>query len=101
MTYIEAIQEDLQPYPVGESLINRKCVKHGLSPLDALADESTVNLIVIEILSQMIMMNNVGEGGVSLSFNKDGVESNITRLCKEVGLDSSNYIKQSTVMRLE
>jgi len=101
MTYIEAIQEDLQPYPVGESLIRRKCVKHGLNSIDALADENTVNLIVIEILSQMIMMNNVGEGGVSLSFNKDGVESNIIRLCKEVGQDSSNYIKQSTVLRLE
>lgn len=102
MTNLEAIEADLRPFPVEESLIKRKCAKYGLNPDESLTqDEKTINTIVVEILSQMISMNNVGEGGVSLSFSKSSVETNIIRLCKESGLDCSKYVKIPTVTRLE
>ena len=101
MTYGEAILEDLQPFPVRKSLIERQCIKQGLSIGDDVTDESKVAICVVEILSQMVSLNNVGESGVSLSFNKESVETTIKRKCTEYGLNSSLYIKESTVTRLE
>lgn len=97
MTTLEAIREDLRPYPVRSSLIERKCEKHGLEPNAAVHEEKTISIIVVEILSQMLMMNNVGEGGVSISFDREAVETVIRRLCKEAGLNSFDYIKEPTV----
>lgn len=101
MNYGEAIVEDLQPFPVRRTLIERQCLKHGLSILDEATDEKAIALCVIEILTQMLSVNNIGEGGVSISFNKEGVESVIKRKCNEFGFDSSNYIKESRVIRLD
>ena len=99
MTNSEAIQEDLRPYPVRRSLIERKCDKYGLdaSGLYNTQNERLITFIVVELLSQMITLNNVAEGGVSLSFDKKAVETRIKRLCGEVGLDSSEFVQQPTV----
>lgn len=101
MTYVEAILEDLQPFPVRRSLIERQCIKQGLSITDDVTDEKAVAKCVVEILSQMVSLNNVGESGVSISFNKESVETNIKRKCTEYGFNSSLYIKESTVERIE
>lgn len=101
MTNLEAIKEDLKPFPVEDSLIERKCIKHLLTASAVVTDESTITLIVIEILSQMVSLSSVGEGGVSKSFDKGEVEAQIDRLCLELGLDSSIYYKKATVTRLE
>lgn len=101
MTNLAAITEDLQPYPVRQSLIERQCKKHGLSPIEDVDDESKIAICVIEILSQMVMLNNVSEGGVSISFDKEDVNTFIKRKCVEAGVDSSLYIKQATVERIE
>lgn len=101
MNYGAAILEDLQPFPVRKSLIERQCIKHGLSISDDATDEAKITLCVVEILSQMVALNNVGESGVSISFNKEAVETTIRRKCIEIGLDSSLYIKEATVRRLD
>ncbi len=101
MTNLAAIIEDLQPYPVRKSLIERQCEKHGLSATDDVSDESKIALCVIEILSQMVILNNVSEGGVSLSFNKESVNAIIKRKCSEIGIESVSYIIEPTVTRLE
>jgi len=101
MTNLAAITEDLQPYPVRQSLIVRQCEKHSLAATEAVSDEKKIAIIVVEILSQMVMLNNVSEGGVSISFNKEEVNTFIKRKCVEAGIDSTTYIKQATVERLE
>jgi hypothetical protein len=100
MTNLEAIIEDLQPYPVRKSIVERKCVKHGLETNGDVNDEKTIAKIVIEILVQMITLNNVSEGGVSISFNKEGVEAYIKKLCLQFGFDSSEYVSEPTVTYL-
>lgn len=100
MTNTEAIIEDLRPYPIRRSLVERKCSKHRLDPKEESSDEKTIAKIVIEILVQMITLNNVAEGGVSLSFNKEGVEDYIKLLCGQHGFDSSEYVKDPTVTYL-
>lgn len=100
MTNFEAIREDLQPYPVRKSLIERKCEKYKLESSSEASDEKTIAVVVIEILTQMLTLNNVAEGGVSLSFNKEGVEEYIKQLCRQNGFDSSEYVKQPTVTYL-
>lgn len=100
MTNTEAILEDLRPYPIRRSLIERKCSKHGLSPEEELSNEKIIAKIVIEILVQMITLNNVAEGGVSLSFNKEGVEDYIKLLCSQHDFDSSEYVTEPTVTYL-
>ena len=97
MTIIEAITEDLRPYPVRKSLIERKCLKHGLNTESSSYDETLIAKIVIEILVQMLSLNNVGEGGVSISFEKEGVQEYIRMLCSDNGLDYSDYISGPTV----
>lgn len=101
MTNLEAIRSDLKPFPVEDSVIIRRCVKHGLVAEATITSEPTITQIVIEILSQMVSLGGVGEGGVSFNFNKEAVENQINRLCRQIGLDSSNYIKEATIKRLE
>ena len=102
MTNTEAIIEDLRPYPVRRKLVERKCAKYKLEPGgdSALSDEKTMAIIVIEILVQMVTLNNVSEGGVSTSFDKDRVYSYIKMLCGQHGLDSSEYVDEPTVTYL-
>lgn len=100
MTYLEAILEDLRPYPIRKSLIERKCIKHNLQATDSATDEKNVALIVIEILVQMISLNNVSEGGVSLSFDKEAVQRYIKSLCLQYGFDSNEYIEEPSVTYL-
>lgn len=103
MTNLQAIQEDLRPYPVRRSLIERKCAKYGLDAGSDLlsSNEKTITRIVIEVLGQMISLNNVSESGVAISFDKGSVETRIRSLCSEIGLDSSNYVNESIVRILE
>jgi hypothetical protein len=64
------------------------------------SDETVLTRIVIDILTQMLSLNNVAEGGISISFDKEGVEDYIRSLCNEIGLDSSEFIKEDTVTYL-
>jgi len=100
MTNLEAILEDLRPYPIRKKLIERKCEKYGIGADVAISDEVTVTRIVIEILVQMLVLNNVAEGGISISFDRKGVEERIKALCGEIGLDSSNFVKEDIVTYL-
>jgi hypothetical protein len=100
MTNFEAILEDLRPHPIRKKLIERKCEKYGIGADDDVSDEKTVIRIVIEILVQMLSLNNVAEGGILISFDKKGVENYIKALCDEIGLDSSEFIKEDTVTYL-
>lgn len=97
MTNSGAIIEDLRPYPIRVSLVERKCIRYGLEPTAEASDEKLIAKIVVEILVQMITMNNVSEGGVSISFDKDKVEGYISYLCLQNGYDSSEFIKEPTV----
>jgi hypothetical protein len=101
VTNLDAIIEDLQPFPVRKTLVERQCEKHGLSPVQSVTDEKKVAICVVEILTQMITLNNVAESGVSISFDKESVKSIIRRKCSENGLDASNYITENKVTRLE
>lgn len=101
MTYLEAITEDLQPYPIRKSLVVRQCYKQGLIASETVTDEKAVSLCVVEILSQMVILNNVSEGGVAVSFNKEAVNQFIKRKCYEIGIDSVQYVEQPTVTRIE
>ena len=97
MTNTEAIIEDLRPYPIRRSLVERKCNRYGLVPSSEASDEKLIAKIVIEILVQMISMNNVSEGGVNISFDKDKVEEYIKYLCLQNGYDSSVFVKDPSV----
>jgi len=101
MTNLEAILEDLRPYPVRKKLIERKCEKYKIRATNDVSDETVVTRIVIDILSQMLSLNNVAEGGMSTSFNKEGAENHIKSLCNEIGLDSSEFVKEDTVTYIE
>lgn len=100
MTYLEAIREELQPYPVRNSLIARKCEKFGVWENNDETDEKVIAQCVIDILYQMKTTNAVGEGGVNISFDTDKVDEQIKKLCNENGLDSSMYVNEPTVRYL-
>jgi len=100
MTNLEAVLEDLRPYPIRTKLVERKCEKYKIAASDEVSDETVIARIVIEILTQMLSLNNVAEGGISISFNKEGVENYIRALCFEIGLDSSEFVKEDTVSYL-
>lgn len=101
MNYLEAIKEDLRPFEVSSRLITRKCEKNGVTATEEVADEAKVTLMEIEILSQMITMTSVSEGGVSKSFDKEAAILLLRRLCVDAGVDESLYVKTSSVKYLE
>jgi len=100
MTNLEAILEDLRPYPIRKRLIVRKCEKYNIGTDAVISSEITITRIVIEILVQMLSLNNVSEGGISISFDKKGVEQRIKALCDEIGLDSTEFVKEDIVTYL-
>lgn len=101
MTNLEAIREDLSPYPIRTSQIERQCIKQGISPHDDELDERAISMCVLEILSQMIALGGVSEGGVSFSFDSNKVKERIRALCSKNGLDYGDYVSLPTVTRLE
>ena len=82
-------------------MITRKCQKHGLTASDESSDEDKVLLIEIELLSQIISLQSVSEGGVSKTFDKESAVMLLKRLCNEAGLEASSYVKESTITFLE
>lgn len=103
MTILQAIKEDLQPFPVSSGMITRKCLKRELNATSNVTsgDEQTILLIEIELLSQIITMSSVSEGGVSKSFDKEAATMLLKRLCDEAGVDAGSYVKESKVTFLE
>jgi hypothetical protein len=101
MTNLEAIREDLSPYPIRTSQIERQCIKQGISPHDDKLDEQAISMCVLEILSQMIALGGVSEGGVSFSFNVEGAKDRVRSICKRNGLNYTDYVSVPTVTRLE
>lgn len=100
MTNKQAIREDLAPYPIRSSQIERQCWKHSLDP-DGEVEENKVSMCVIEILSQMIALGGVSEGGVSFSFDSAKAKERVRSMCKMLGLDYGDYVSLPTVTRLE
>ena len=58
-------------------------------------------MCVLEILSQMIALGGVSEGGVSFSFDTEKVKERIKSICRKNGFDYSLYIPEPKVIRLE
>ena len=97
MTYLVAIKQDLQPFPVSFDMITRKCEKYGLTAIDQATDEAKILQVEIELLSQLIPLQSVSEGGVNKTFNKDAAVLLLKRLCNEAGVDASNYVASGSV----
>ncbi len=97
MTYIEAIREDLQPFPISEATIIRKAEKRGLKATDDVVEGRALLLIEIELLSQMMARSWLSESGISMSFDKGAAKSLLRRLCSEAGVDSSMYMEANRV----
>lgn len=100
-TYLEAIRTDLLPYPVSSKMVERQCFKHCLDPEGIVVDEKKVSMCVLEILSQMIALGGVSEGGVSSSFKEEPARRRIYTLCSRLGLNPRDYIDIPTVTRIE
>ena len=102
MTILEAIREELRPYPVSQSVIEKKCLDLEVEPSESytFSEGLKVKEAVLLILTQMVTLNNVAEGGVSLSFSESGVKARIRRLCGELGVDSTDYIDEPRVTYL-
>ena len=79
----------------------RRCAKHGVQPDDENIDENIISMCVLEILSQMIALGGVSEGGVSFSFNREDAKDRVRSICKRLGLDYGDYVYVPTVTRLE
>ena len=100
MTYLEAIKEELQPYPIRTSLISWKCEKFGINTSDDATDFKVIALVCIDLLFQMKTLNNVAEAGVTLSFDTKNVDDAILRYSAEAGIDGSMYVSKPTVRYL-
>lgn len=85
MTIIEAILEDLRPYPVRTKLIEKKCTDSNLDGSDEYtsAHRASTIPILIEVLTQFLVLGSVSEGGVSLNFTD--VKERIRLLKIEIG----------------
>lgn len=101
MTNIEAIIEDLLPLPISRKLATRKCLKYGIEPAGSITDEKAIAVIEVEILSQMLKLSGVSEGGVSHSYSIDGIKDQIKSICLNNGLDYKKYMDVPTVSYLE
>lgn len=100
MTILEAILEELNPFPIRRKLIEKKCIDANLNKNDDYSTELRKEIIpiMIEVLTQYLSLSSVNEGGVSLGFTAEDVKTRIASLKKEIGEDSEGL--EATVKML-
>lgn len=99
MKVLDAILEELKPYPIRESLIRKKCIDFDLDEnLDYNKSLRKQTLqVVVSVLTQYLSLGSVSEGGVSLSIADTKLR--IRQINDELGLDSIGL--NPTVERLD
>lgn len=101
MTILEAIIEELKPYPIRTNLVEKKCLDFDLAKDEdyTKTDRKKTVGAVISILEQYLTLGSITEGGVSLSFSdKEALKLRIRFLRKEIGEDSEGL--EPTVKQL-
>lgn len=90
MTILEAILEELNPFPIRVKLIEKKCIDADIdcSMEYSALQRSTIIPIIIKVLIQYLSLGSVSEGGVSLGFTSEDIRKRIIALKKEIGEDS-------------
>lgn len=90
MTILEAILEELSPFPIRTKLVEKKCIDVGVdgSAKYTAPDRLDIVPVVIELLIQYLSLSSVSEGGVSLGFTAEDIKTRIIALKKEIGEDS-------------
>lgn len=87
MKVLDAILEELKPYPIRESLIVKKCIDFNV---DAGEDYNATHRedalrIVVSVLTQYLSLGSISEGGVSISIADTKLR--IRQINDELGID--------------
>lgn len=87
MKVLDAILEELKPYPIREALIKKKCIDYDL---DEGADytkslRNQTLMVVVSVLTQYLSLGSISEGGVSISIADTKLR--IRQINDELGID--------------
>ena len=101
ITIIEALMAELEPYTAAHIV----CVK---ALMDVGVEEEAdapytpdckraVATAAIKVLKKFLVLSSEGLGKSSQSYNVEGLKKRISELCKENGLDVSDYLEVPTI----
>lgn len=96
LTLYQAVLGELDPYSPSSLTIKKAMIDQRLNPTDQYDSAQKVPVIkaAVNVLKKMIVLSSDGMGKSSQGFNKpEELRKRITSMCKEAGLDVSDYIE--------
>lgn len=101
MTNLDALRAELDPFTLSNDKMELKLLKSGVDPnVDFLLKNSKeISKAACSLLVDCKQMSSISEGGYSITYDSKAVDDKIISICKEAGIDASEFLKVPTVRR--
>lgn len=101
LTKFEALLGDLEPYTPKNVTIKKALADAGVTDMeasyDAQADKRNIAVAAVKVLSKMLSLSSESIGKSSNGYSVEGLRQRINALCKENGLDVSDFVEVSSI----
>lgn len=101
LTKYEALLGELDPYVPGRTTLQKALLDAKVSDLDSEYDPENdkvgIAIAAIKVLKKMIVLTNDSLGKSSQGYSVEKLEDRIKDLCRENGLDVSEFVKVSSI----
>lgn len=101
LTKYDALIAELEPYTVSPVTLRKALADAGVSDTDGGyepdSDKKTVAKAAINVLKKLIVLSSDSLGKSSQGYNVEMLRKRIKDLCKENGLDESDFVELSSV----
>jgi hypothetical protein len=101
LTKYEALLGELDPYVPGRTTLRKALLDAKVSDLDSEYDPEKdkvgIAIAAIKVLKKMIVLTNDSLGKSSQGYSVEKLEDRIKDLCRENGLDVSEFVKVSSI----
>ena len=101
ITKFEALLGELEPYNPKSVTIKKALVDAGVTdveaPYYAQTDKRNIAVAAVRVLSKMLALSSESIGKSSSGYSVEGLRQRINALCKENGLDVSDFVEVSSI----
>lgn len=101
LTKFEALLGELEPYNPKSVTIKKALADAGVTDVeasyDAQTDKRNIAVAAVKVLSKMLALSSESIGKSSSGYSVEGLRQRINALCKENGLDVSDFVEISSI----
>lgn len=100
LTIYNALVGEIEPYSASALTIRKALIDVGITDADNLyssGDAKKIAIASILVLKKLVVLSSESMGKASDSYNVDMLKERISGICKENGLDESEYVESSSI----